>query len=254
MSRMIEIGTNFWNIRDSFLYFGGLVDIGTHMSLIRLSTGKFLVIDTCNVNTTDKQKIDTLTENGTKIEAVIATHPFHTVYFKPFHKWYPNVPYYGTPRHLRMIPEIQWAGDISQPDNLSRWESENIFLRIPTGGDFDPVDQKNHFSTVFVFHAASKSIHIDDTVLFFDHPGCVLNCFGKSHGSMEFWNLKKGLKPTKEAPGEFRDFIQQVINDWDFENIIAAHTGNIIGGAKEKLRETLNKASPVLDQLASEAK
>eukprot|EP01033_Poteriospumella_lacustris_P021420 gene21420-15896_t len=42
-SRMIDIGNGLWNIRDSFLALGGIIDIGTHMSLIRLSTGKFLV-------------------------------------------------------------------------------------------------------------------------------------------------------------------------------------------------------------------
>jgi len=254
MSKMNEIGRNFWNIRDSFTFACGLIDIGTHMSLIQLSSGKFLVIDTCNINTTDKERIDTLTDNGNKIEAVIATHPFHTLYFKPFHQWYPNAAYYGTPRHLRNLPEIAWAGDISKPENLSRWESENIFLRIPDGADFDPVDQGNHFSSVFVFHALSKSIHIDDTVLFFNNPGFALRCLGKGHGTMEFWDLKKGLQPTKTAPGEFRDFIQHVIDDWDFDNILAAHTGNMIGGAKEKLRESLMKASPFLDKLASQAK
>jgi hypothetical protein len=254
LSKMIEIHPTFLNLRASLTFLGGMIDIGTHMSLIKLSTGKYLVIDTCDVNSTDKEKIDTITNNGELIEAVIGTHPFHTLYFEPFHRWYPNVPYYGTPRHIRRLTSIAWAGDISKPENLRKWEPEGIFMRIPDGADFDPEDQGNHFSCVFVYHSASKTIHIDDTVMNFGHSvGCVLGCL-VPRNTMQFWDLKKGLNKTKSAPNDFRQFIEGVINDWDFDNIVAAHTDNKIGNAKAALRETLFKATATLDKLSATAK
>jgi hypothetical protein len=132
---MIEIGTNFWNLRASFTFVGGLIDIGNHMSLIRLSTGRFLVVDTCEINAVDKQKISTLTNNGELIDAVLATHPFHTMYFKPFKRMFPasSIKYYGCPRHLRNLPEISWTGSLVDGEIMKSWENEGVFLRLPSG-------------------------------------------------------------------------------------------------------------------------
>lgn len=251
-SRMVDIGNGLYNLRSSFTFLMGTVDIGNHMSFIRLSNGKFLIIDTCDYNVTDAARIDEMTNNGALIEAVVATHPFHTVYFEPFHKKYPNVPFYGTPRHLRRITSIPWAGSVSQSDVLEKWASEGVLMRIPDGAEFDQPAEGNHFSTVFVFHAASKTIHIDDTLLYYDHPGCILRCFGKSHNRMEIWDLKKGLNPTASAPGDFKRFMEGIIRDWDFDNVVTAHMGNKIGGAKALVQETLNRESKLLDQLQQE--
>jgi hypothetical protein len=90
--------------------------------------------------------------------------------------------------------------------------------------------------------------------MYFDHPGCLLRCAGMTHGKMQFWDLKKGLQTTKEAPSEFRTFIQGIIDDWDFDNIVAAHNGNKIGGAKAQLRETLNSSTHQLDSLSNKYK
>jgi len=60
-----------------------------------------------------------------------------------------------------------------------------------------------------------------------------------------------GLYPTPEAPNEFKRFIELLINDWDFDNICSAHNGNCVGGAKQKLRQTLRSAEPVLSKISS---
>lgn len=251
-SRLLDIGHGFYNLRGSFTFAAGFIDIGTHMSLIRLSTGRFLVLDTCDFNETDHRRIKELTNDGDLIDAVVATHPFHTMYFVPFQKKFPNpqIKYYGTPRHIRRINEIAWTGDISEDVNLKLWESEGIFMRIPAGGNFINSAEDNHFSGLFVYHQPSKTLFNDDTLLYFDHPGFVLRCLGKCQGRLEFWDLKKGLNPTKEAPSEFQAFMEGVLRDWDFENLVAAHTGNIVGGAKEKIQELLKKTSPVFDKIA----
>lgn len=246
---MIQIGTNFWNLRGSFTFAFGAIDIGTHMSFIKLPTGKFLVVDTCDFSETDKRRIDELTENGNLIEAVIATHPFHTVFFPKFYKLYPNAAYYGTPRHMKKI-ELPWAGDLTKEENLNRWQDSGIQMRIADGGDINTPIESNHFSGIFVFHEESKTIHNDDTILYFENPGIVLRCLGHGHDSMQFWDLKKGINHNHEAPLQFKSFIEKIIQDWDFDNIVAAHTGNKIGGAKELLRRTIEKATPLLNKLS----
>ena len=131
-NQLREISPGFWNVRVPFKIFK-IVDIGTHMSVIKLSNDKFLVVDTVEMNDEVKKQFDELTENGSKIEAVIGTHPFHTLAFPGFHKLYPDAPFYGTPRHVRRITEIPWAGTLNNEEKcLARW-APDVQLRIPDG-------------------------------------------------------------------------------------------------------------------------
>jgi len=170
MARVQEVGPGFYNFRASFKIFAGMIDLGTHMSLIKLSSGKFLVIDTIEPTPEVKAQIDALTAGGTKIEAVIATHPYHTIWFQDFYKHYPKAPYYGTPRHLATIKDIPWAGETMA--NKCQWLPE-VDMRIPDGSEYvNPLPPKsNHFCNVFVFHRASRTIHEDDTIVIPDKPG-----------------------------------------------------------------------------------
>jgi hypothetical protein len=127
-------------------------------------------------------------------------------------------------------------------------------MRIPEGADFDPADEGNHFSSVFVFHQASRSLHVDDTIVYHEDPHFLLRCAGAHKGKMSFWvGVEKGLKKTKEAPTQFHNFIEGILNDWDFDNVIAAHGGNKIGGAKEAVRETLRRSTKALERMENEA-
>lgn len=251
----VEIGTNFWNLRGSFTFAGGLIDIGTHCSLIKLSSGNFLLIDTIKFSDKAIRELNELTDNGSKLEAVVATHPFHTVFFPAFFKLYPNAKYYGTPRHIIKGQGVNWQPQsIANPEILKQWEAEQIYMRIPDGAEFETPAESNHFSSVHVFHKPSRTIHVDDTILYFENPGFALRMLCKSHGKMEFWDLKGGLRHTETAPSEFKAWVQQLIEDWDFDNICTAHTGNKIGGGKLLLQQTLVQVEPQFAQLCKKYK
>jgi hypothetical protein len=251
MPLLIPIGPNFWNLRGSFKPMP-CFDFGSQMCFIKLSTGKFVVLSTVAISSAAKAEIDALTENGKLIEAVIATHPFHTLYFDAFYKLYPGAKYYGTPRHLRRIKSLQWAGDVSNPEVLTMYESEGLHLRIPDGADFINPPDSNHFTGVIAYHAGSKTLADDDTIMCFERPGCLLGCFGIRAGQVSFhpapW--KDNLLPTAEAPIQFRDFMQRMLDDWDFDNIVAAHTGIKIGGAKAAIQDIFKKEIPALEKLS----
>lgn len=248
----VEVGRGFFNLRGSFKVALGLADIGTHMSVIRLRSGKFLVVDTCAISGSVKEAFDKLTSNGTLIEAVVATHPFHTVFFSPFFQQYPNAKYYGTPRHLRNNTAIPWAGDVSDEAVRNQWLSEGVQMRIPDGADFVNPAEDNHFSGMFVFHEDSKTIHIDDTVMYFEDPGFVLRLAGVRAGKMSFHpsTFKNGLNQQPEAPAQFVQWVEKLLTDWDFDNICTAHSSNKIGGAKDMLRTTLEHNRPKFEALA----
>lgn len=221
---LYQIGSNFYHIRGPLnMVCGCCLDIGTHMALIKLPSGKFLVIDTIDVTAEDKAEIDKLTNNGALIEAVIATHAFHTLFFPAFFKLYPNPEYYGTARHLKNQPAINWKGDIMH--NLSKWENDGIYIRCPDGCDFL---SETHFSGLFVFDKPSKTLFNDDTIMYFDNPSCLIKFAGLAE--MQFHTeLTNALHKTETGPTKFGNFIRNVINDWDFDNICVAHSGRKIG-------------------------
>jgi len=250
--RLDQVAPNFYNIRHAFKISMGLINIGTHMSLIKLKNGNFLVVDTIPLTPSIKQEIDALTANGTKMEAVIATHPFHTLAFPAFFKEYPNVSYYGTPRHLRNLTQIPWKGSLNDCETRNLWKEE-VEMRIPDGSEFvAPVPEKsNHFSSVFVFHRESKTIHVDDTIFHAVNPNILMKLAGYRNDQMTFHPTltNVGLHHHPDAPYQFRDWIAGILKDWDFDNIVTAHMGRKIGGAKQALQETLDKAGPSFDKL-----
>lgn len=95
-NRLYKIGPRFWNVRGHFKILVGLVDIQTQMSIVQLKNGKFLIIDTVELDDVLQREIDRLTNNGQLIEAVLATHPFHTLAFPGFYRVYPKARYFGT--------------------------------------------------------------------------------------------------------------------------------------------------------------
>jgi len=242
-NRTVLIGPGFWNVRSTF-YIDGF-NIGTQMSLVQLTSGNFLVLDTVELDPQLQNEINELTKNGSLMEAVIATHPFHTTYFPAFYKQYPHVPYYGTPRHLRIEPQIPWTGSMWDCENRQRWLPE-VHMRIPRGAEFvNPQPESfDHFSGIHVFHPASRTIHVDDTIMI-DEP---------LEGDMLFHPtlLYGGLYHIPESPTAFRDWVKLFINDWDFDNICAAHNGVKKSGAKGELQLLLAITEPLLDILIAD--
>lgn len=251
---LLEVGEGFWNIRGSFVALG-IIELGTHMSVLRLSSGKFLIIDTIPLTAQIKTELDHLTDNGNLIDAVIATHPYHTLHFAGFYQAYPSLRYYGTPRHLNVFPDLTWTGSVYDASVQEMW-APDVGMRIPEGAEFVNPPPDNHFSCVFVFHRASKSLHVDDTICYFEDPGCLLSLVGGKKGAMKFHVslTKTGLLPTPEAPYDFKNWMQRVIDDWDFDTICTAHSGNKIQGAKAQLQETLDRAESVFAQISDKNK
>jgi hypothetical protein len=131
-NELYEIGPGFWNVRSSFKLFAKMVDIVTQMSIIRLSDGNFVVFDTVELNDHLIGQINRLTDNGNLIEGVVGTHPFHTRSFLAFYRAYPQAAYYGTPRHLRQLPQIPWLGSLGDCNVRQKWEPD-VEMRIPAG-------------------------------------------------------------------------------------------------------------------------
>jgi len=212
-TRINLVGTNFYHATDSLIIDG--LDIGVQMNFVKLNSGRFLILDTINI--TDQQsslldEINTLTNNGSLIEAVLGTHPFHTLFFPAFYKQFPMAKYYGTPRHLRVVKGVKWTGSLWDCKNRVLWPE--VRMRIARGSEFvnPQPESTNHFSGIHVFHGASGILHIDDTIN-------VIFGVLAFHPSL----LGPGLYHIPDSPIAFGSFVQSLLNDWNFSVICCAH-------------------------------
>jgi len=167
------------------------------------------------------------------------------------------VPFYGTPRHLRIEPSIPWAGNVTDPAVRSKWAE--VQMRIPVGAEFiAPVPESdNHFAGMFVFHPASKTIHIDDTVMV-EPPNAsfIIKHMFFPNGPMAFHPTLTGvgLCHFETAPYAFRDFMNGLVSDWDFDSILSAHLARKIGGAKAQLKTLIADTESVFKELTAKYK
>jgi hypothetical protein len=105
--KIVQVAENFWNIRGSFR-IGGVVDIGTQASLVRLASGNLLLLDSYAMSETLREEINVILDDGGEIEAILNLHPFHTVHVERMHELFPEARLHGTQRHLDWFPELPW--------------------------------------------------------------------------------------------------------------------------------------------------
>lgn len=248
-----KIGPGFYHYRAKFINLHS--NICTHMGLCKLSSGKFLLLSAADLTPGFRRQLDDLTDKGKLIEAIIATHSFHTLAFPALRKIYPDVPMYGTPRHLRKQPELNWTGNIHDAKIRNKW-SPDVEIRITdkdtAGVDFvDPQPETaNHVASVFVFHRQSKTLFDDDLVCYSIDPCLLFKLCGMKPNVVTFTaGLKMGyLRKETGAGAKFIGFMERMMKDWDFENLASAHQDILLGGAKEQLREAVETWRPWFEE------
>ncbi len=223
---IIEVGPGFWNIRGSYK-IGGVIQLGTQCSLVQRSNGSFLFLDTCDLSDAIREWIRAKTDGGKDIEAILNLHPFHTVYVKAQHQSFPGAKLYGTARHAERLPELPWQDLRTEDEALRQQFAEDLQFSVPRGVDFIPSDENLHFSSVLAFHAASKTLHVDDTLVWLRLPW-LLRAFVREQVTFHF-TLPKVLEKRAGAAAEFRQWARELVErSKDVENLCAAHLGNLL--------------------------
>lgn len=223
---ILKVADDFWNIRGSFR-IGGLLNIGTQASLLRLGSGKFVLLDAYTLSGSVKDEVDALTRDGADIEAIINLHPFHTVHVARAHEQYPNARLYGTLRHLEKYPELPWESCVSESDECALLFAGDLDFSVPEGVDFISSNEHLHFSSVLAYHRSSKSIHVDDTLMYLQLPGLL----GKLRPPEVAFHptLAKTLEPRADAAQDFRDWATGLAERWhDAETLCAAHSATLL--------------------------
>jgi hypothetical protein len=250
-TEIIEVADGFWNIRGSFKV-GGVVDVKTHVSLVRLGSGHFVFLDSYSLDRDTRSRISDIVGSDGTIEAILNVHPFHTVHVEKMHEMYPEARLYGTARHLERFPDLPWEAERTEDSDLHALYADDFDFSVPAGVDFIPANENIHFSSVLVMHRATRTIHVDDTFMYVRFPG-VLRRFG-IQGSLGFHpTLSSALEKREGAAAEFRGWAEDLIEDWgDAENLCAAHMAPLLAADNRgasiaaRLQKALKKSASSL--------
>ena len=220
---VLHVARDFWNIRGSFK-IGGLIDVGTHVSLVRRANGKFVFLDAYTLDAPIEREVRALTDGGDAIEAIVNVHPFHTVHVRNMHEQFPTARLYGTARHVARFPDLPWEDVRTEDAALHAMFAEDFDFSVPRGVDFISSNEHVHFSSVLVFHRASKTIHVDDTLMYV-RPPRIVQLIRRTDLLRFHPTLAKALEKRPGAAQDFRQWAQQLAAEWsDAENLCAAHT------------------------------
>ena len=251
-SKIIQISENFWNIRGSFKV-AKVIDIGTQASLVKLTNGKFVFLDSYTLSGSVLRTIDKLTNNGEDVVAILNLHPFHTLHVEWMLARYPEAKHYGTARHLAKFPDLDWQPTCTEDAETQALFAKDFEFSVPRGVEFISDDENIHFSSVLVFHPASNTIHVDDTLMYLRLP-LLMRFFGLPNAFSFHPTLARVLEKRDGAVNDFRLWANQLADDWkNAENLCAAHnaalqTNEDDTSIRDRIIEALNK---VEDKLAS---
>ncbi|KAA0934788.1 hypothetical protein [Psychrobacter sp. ANT_H59] len=243
--KIIDLGAGFWNIRGTFR-LGGVLNIGTQCSLVKLASGRFVFLDSYTLTDDVRAQVMALTNNGQDVEAVLNLHPFHTVHCAQMAKDFPQATFYGSSRHQKKVPEVQWADDLVESDAVAERYPELKFS-LSQGVHYIAPNEMIHAGSLLAFHPASKSLHVDDT--FMSPPTKLLETVLPE--LLLHPTTKKALKNESNAGKEYCDWASNLADDWrDVRNFCAAHSYLVKfkdGEFEKALLKAIAKARPKLE-------
>ena len=220
---MRQLAENFWTFRGDFK-IAKVINVGTHMSLVRRANGKFLLLDSYDLDESDRESLLSLTDGGKAVEAIINVHPFHTLHCNAAHKLLPHARLIGTSRHHTKAPELPWEpGLIEVPATQAEFE-EDLDFSVPAGVDFVSDKDHVHVASVLVRHRKSGIVHVDDTINVLAAPGFLGKLLPQS--KLQFhMQLAKALQDRPGAADDYENWARDIAEKWAGTPIVcAAHS------------------------------
>lgn len=245
--KIIDLGSGFWNVRGT-LRVAAIVNVGTQCSLVRLAKDRFIFLDSYTLSGDVRDKIMALTDQGRQVAAVLNVHPFHTLHVAQMAEDFPQAAFYGSARHKRKLPDIDWQDALVESDEVAALFPELAFS-LPSGIDYLSDNESVHAGSLLVYHPASRSLHVDDTFMVSPLPG-ILEWMLRVPRIAFHPTLKKALQDRPDAGRDFCDWVENIAEDWgQTRNLCAAHSDIRrfdAGDFSKALRDQLSKIRPTL--------
>ena len=240
--KIIDLGSGFWNIRGTFR-IGGVLNIGTQCSLVKLASGRFIFLDSYALTGDVRDEVMALTNNGQDVEAILNVHPFHTASCVQMAK----ATMYGSSRHHKKMPEIKWAEDLVESEAVAQRYPELKFS-LSEGVHYISPNEMIHAGSLLAYHPASQSLHVDDT--FMSPPMKLLEAVLPE--LILHPTTKKALTNEPNAGAHYCDWATNLAHEWrDVRNFCAAHSYLVRfkeGEFEKALLKAIDKARPKLEK------
>jgi hypothetical protein len=247
--RLEQLHKDFWNFRGS-QKIAKIIDIGTHMSLVRRANGRFIVLDSYGLDDDSLAKLRALTGDGQLVDSIVNLHPFHTLHCSKIVEALPGARLIGTRRHLSQLPDLPWDPNLIEDTKTQSEFAEDLAFSIPEGVDFISANEKVHVGSVIARHRASGIVHVDDTINVLEAPG-ILSAVMPDPTLSFHPMLAKALEERNGAADDYARWARDLARDWSGTSVVcAAHsaTRHLEPGGWEK--EIIAALDNVEDTLA----
>lgn len=247
--RMIDLGNGFWNIRGT-LRIGGVVNVGTHCSLVRLGTGDFVFLDSYGFGDDIARQVMALTDGGSLVRAILNLHPFHTIHCEAMHRMFPQADLFGSDRHHRKWPGLPWQPQAVESAEVAA-RFPDLRFSLPDGVDYICQNERVHAGSLLAFHPASETLHVDDTLNVLPIPGWLRRLLRQPRLAFHP-TLGQALQDRPGAAQAFRAWAMRIADDWrDIRTICAAHSATLAitpGSFPGHVARALAKVEPTLER------
>jgi len=241
---LVRIADDFYNVRGSFT-IAHVLDIGTQASLVRRKGGGFIMLDSYTLKGELLDEVMALTDDGRAVETILHLHPFHTVHVKRSAEQFPHARQYGTDRHVRKAPDLPWQPERTDHPDCHALFADDLGFSVPRGVDFVPANENLHFASVLAFHGPSRTLHVDDTLMYSTLPLV---------GGLSFHpTLMRVLCRRPRAVAEFRAWAEDLVARCaEVDQICPAHThlpprATAPGQVAAQVRKALDSVRKTLD-------
>ncbi len=245
---MKKLAEMFWNIRGVYRV-AGVLDIGTHMSLVKRGNGRFVVVDGCDPDAEQRDAMLALTGGGELVDAVVHVHPFHTLHVEATQRLFPDATLFGTARHREKAPTMPWSGAPVEEWGDDHPLADVFDLSVPDGVQFVTKDERVHVASVLVRHRQSRIVHVDDTLNVMAAPGILRPLLPQSSLRMHPM-LSRALTPVAGAADAYAAWARGLAARWaDTPTVCAAHSAVRDlppGGFTREIEAALDKVADTL--------
>ena len=221
------IDTDLWVAEQPLRYFG--LEVGTRMTVIRLTSGKLMVISPIGM---DHATINELNKLG-EVIYIVVPNLYHHLFVADFKLCYPRAKVWAVSGLERKRPDLQIDQIIS--DRTIHLIDGVEYLLVQGFNTLDTNGCSPLNECVF-FHVKSRTLIVTDTVFHFDDQ-CSLSTklIAKLLGAYN--QLRPSLleKFATQDKVKVKWSIQQLLT-WDFERVIMAHGSIIEQGGKPQFQ------------------
>ncbi|KIX17974.1 hypothetical protein [Paracoccus sp. 228] len=219
-----DLGQGFWSIRGD-LRIGGVLNVGTQASLVRLRTGRFVMLDSYPLSGAIRDTVMDLTDGGRAVEAVLNLHPFHTLHCAATARDFPDAALFGSHRHRLRHPDLNWRSEPVESPEVQDMFADDLTFSLPRGIDYVNRNERVHAGSLLAWHPASRTLHVDDTINLMPVPRLLRGVFPNPRVFLHP-TLPQALLPQAGAVRDFRDWLQGLAGlTRDLRWLCAAHSG-----------------------------